>query len=81
MPKQGSERGALTIHSIGLNRPPLVEKRYSRIQEVSKAIDAVFRSKNKNIKKVSLEDLKKQSDEDKEYSLSIKYLFKNQEID
>ena len=80
-PKKGSERGEITIREIALNENvALVEKRQERIDEVNKAITASFRTKNKALKDLAIEELKKEAEPNKEYSLFIKYLFKAQSI-
>jgi len=78
--KKGSERGELTISTITLNRTELIEKRYEKIQKIEKTINACFRSNNETLKNNALEDLKKEANEDKEYSLCVKYLLKCHEI-
>ena len=78
--KQGSERGELTISEITLNRNELIEKRYEKIKTIKKAINECFRTKNKNLTKNALEELKKESDGDKEYSLCVKHFLKAHDI-
>jgi uncharacterized protein (TIGR02646 family) len=80
MRKQGSERGELTIFDIGLNRQPLIEKRQEKIDKIQKTIDACYRTENEVLKNNALEELKKEADGDKEYSLCIEYFLKNHEI-
>lgn len=79
--KRGSERGEITIHGLGLNRPELIEKRQSKIDIINKAIDACFKTKNPTIKKLALESLKIEIEENKEYSFIIKALFKLHDLD
>lgn len=78
--KRGSERGELTISTINLNRNGLTEKRYEKIQKIEKTINSCFRSNNEKLKNNALEELKKEANEDKEYSLCVKYLLKSHEI-
>jgi len=72
--KQGSERGEITINDIDLNRAPLIERRKEKLDQMEKAINACFRTKNKSLKDNALVELKKEADFDKEYSLCMKYL-------
>lgn len=67
--KAGSERGALTISTIGLNRPELIEQRSIRINDLQNAIDACYRSSSRNIRDILLSALVLESDEDKEFSM------------
>lgn len=78
--KNGSERGDITIREIGLNRPELIEKRGSRISEVRKAIDACFKTKSEHLKKLALDELKQEANDDKEYSIVIKALLAANEL-
>ena len=78
--KRGSERGEMTISQIDLNRAGLVEKRYEKINMLDKAIKACFRTKSETLKNNALEELKKEADQDKEYSLSAKFLLKSHQI-
>lgn len=76
MAKQGSERGKLSILDIGLNRDSLIEKRLDRIDKISKSIESCFRTSNQILRKNALDELKKEAENDKEYSLCIEYLLK-----
>lgn len=67
--KAGSERGALTIGVIELNRADLIERREMRISELQRAIDACFRTSNAALKKTLLDALSSESGADKEYSM------------
>lgn len=78
--KQGSEKGESTILDIGLNRVSLIEKRQEKINTIKKTINACFRTSNSNLKKNALIELKKEAEEDKEFSLCIKSLLKAQEV-
>lgn len=79
-PKNGSERGELTISDIKLNRLELIEKRKDRIEEVVKAIIACFRTQNQDLRRNALEEIKKEALPDKEYSFVIKTLLNNANI-
>lgn len=70
--KQGNERAELTITDIALNRPDLLEKRFTRIGSIEKAIDACYKTQNETLRKYALSALKHEGDEDKEYSFFIK---------
>jgi len=78
--KCGSERGQITISDIGLNRPPLIERRKEKLNKIEKAIEACFRTRNKRLENDALEALKKEAENDKEYSLCIKSLLKCHEL-
>jgi uncharacterized protein (TIGR02646 family) len=80
-PFQGSERGEITIEGLGLNRTELVEQRYNRIVEINKVIKACFRTSNETLKNNALNELKKEVNYDKEYSLVIKNLLREHDID
>lgn len=67
--KAGSERGALTISMIELNRADLVERRSIRILELQRAIDACFRTSNARLRRLLFDALVTESDADKEYSM------------
>ena len=72
--KRGSERGELTILDIELNRTELIERRKEKIDKLVKSIDECFRTSNETLKNNALEELKKEAEQDKEYSLCVKYL-------
>lgn len=67
--KAGSERGALTIIKIGLNRPELIEQRSIRISELQSAIDACCRTSNEAVRDVLLTALVLEGGPDKEFSM------------
>lgn len=67
--KAGSERGALTIKTVDLNRAELVERRSIRISEMQKAIDGCFRTSSVALRRVLLDALKQESSADKEFSM------------
>ncbi|MEY0837570.1 HNH endonuclease [Providencia alcalifaciens] len=69
MHKTGSERGALTISTTGLNRPDLIEQRSIRIKALENAIDACFRTSSKNVRDKLLSALILEREADKEFSM------------
>lgn len=69
--RNGSERGELTIRDTGLNRPALVEKRMSKIQDVEKALNSAFRTTNIALRQAAIAELKNEAMPDKEYSLCV----------
>jgi len=80
-PKRGSEKGEITIREIALNENvALVEKRQERIDEVNCAITASFRTENETLRQMALEELRKEAEPNKEYSLFVKYLLIIQNI-
>jgi len=72
--KNGCERADLSIRDIGLNRPELLEKRLQKITEMQNAISACFRTNNEALKEMALEELRKEAQPDKEYSLFVEAL-------
>lgn len=72
--KKGSERGEITIREIELNRVELVEKRSNRISEIQKALDACFRTNNMQLRNLAIDALKKEGEDDKEYSIFVNAL-------
>jgi len=72
--KNGNERADITIQDIALNRPELLEKRLERISDIQKSIIACFRTQNLALRQNALNELKKEADEDKEYSFFVKAL-------
>jgi len=73
--KHGDERGDITISGLGLNRLDLIEKRQEKINEIDKVIKACFRTTNTILRDNALSELKKEADDNKEYSFIIKSLF------
>ena len=67
--KSGSERGALTILTVDLNRPELIEKRGIRITELQSSIDACYRTSSVAVRDVLLKALEQESDASKEFSM------------
>jgi uncharacterized protein (TIGR02646 family) len=72
--KKGSERGALTITDIDLNRPDLVEQRREKIESVLTAIDSCYKTANVSLQKNALQALISEAGSDREYSLAIRHL-------
>lgn len=68
-PKRGSERGALTIITVDLNRPELVERRDIRLGELQNAIDACYRTTSNAVRQVLLAALEEEGSESKEFSM------------
>lgn len=69
MHKAGSERGALTILTVDLNRAELIEKRDMRVKDIQTAVDSCYRTSNSKIRETLLSALCKESEADKEYSM------------
>jgi uncharacterized protein (TIGR02646 family) len=67
--RAGSERGALTIKTVDLNRAELVERRAMRISDLEKAIDACYRTSSVALRKLLLEALEQEGNVDKEFSM------------
>lgn len=67
--KAGSERGALTIITIDLNRPELIERRGIRINELQSAIDACYRTSSDTLRNTLLTALDQESGMNKEFSM------------
>jgi hypothetical protein len=67
--KAGSERGALTIITVDLNRPELIERRGIRINELQNAIDACYRTASDSVRKVLLAALDQENGINKEFSM------------
>lgn len=68
-PKSGSERGDLTIRTVDLNRIDLIEKRALRLDEVSNAVNACYRTTNDALRTMLLRSLVKEGDSNREFSL------------
>ncbi len=67
--KAGSERGALTIITVDLNRPELVERRGIRITELQSSIDACYRTASATVRQLLLDALEQESGITKEFSM------------
>lgn len=73
--KKGSEKGEITIHEIELNRLELIEKRKVRLDSVQKAMVACYRTKSERLRDLAIQELFREAEADKEYSLFVKTLF------
>lgn len=71
-PRLGSERAELTISDIQLNRVELLERRQEKIYEIEKALIACHRTDSEQLRNLAIEELQKQGENDKEYSMVIK---------
>lgn len=78
--KKGCERAEITIIDIDLNRASLIEKRQARIDDIEKAINSCFRTKNPTLKQNALAELKKEAEAEKEYAMIINALLKIHQI-
>lgn len=67
--KAGSERGALTIITVDLNRPELIERRGIRLNELQNAIDACYRTTSDTVRRLLLAALNQEGDGSKEFSM------------
>jgi hypothetical protein len=67
--RAGSERGAITIDTIGLNRPELIERRGVRINTLQNAIDACYRTTSQVVRETLLRALAEEGAVDKEFSM------------
>lgn len=67
--KRGSERGALTIITVDLNRAELIERREIRLTELQNAIDACYRTSSPTVQEVLLNALDRESAPNKEFSM------------
>lgn len=67
--RAGSERGAITIATIELNRPELIERRAVRLNQLQHALDACYRTKSIAIREVLLTALEEEGNIDKEFSM------------
>lgn len=74
--KNGSQKGQITIDIVNLNRPDLLEKRYTDLMKFQRLIER-YHSLNDGVQKEALkEQIEEEIKEDKEYSLSRKALAK-----
>ena len=69
--KPGSERGRLTRTLLGLNRPPLIERRKERLEHVMDFMDLYALYNEGQAKEVLLTELRSEANEDKEYSYMV----------
>ena len=75
-PRNGSERGDLTISEIELNRGDLIEKRQTRIDNITKTLKVCFRTNNDDLRNNAMESLRVEGNADKEYSLVVNAFIK-----
>jgi len=72
--KNGNQRGQITIDIVGLNRPDLLEKRYTDLMKLQRLIER-YNSLHNIVQKEALkEQIEEEVKVDKEYSLSRKAL-------
>ncbi len=74
--RNGSPRGEVTIKEIALNRPELLEKRFARMNEILVALNAAYRTQVDSLRKSALQELTREAQQDKEFSLIVKTLLK-----
>ena len=67
--RAGSERGALTVATIDLNRPELIERRAIRLIQLQNAVDACYRTTNAAVRATLLASLGDEATVDKEFSM------------
>jgi len=79
-PKQGSERGEHTINELQLNRAGLIDRRKEKIEKIDTMIKAGFRTSNVSLRTQAIELLKKEANEDKEYSAMVKSILATQKL-
>jgi len=72
--KDGNERGQITIDIVGLNRPDLLEKRYTELMKFQRLIERYNAIDNHHQKEALIEQIEEEIKMDKEYSLSKKAL-------
>ena len=80
LPKHGSKRGVYTIKEIDLNRANLVDIRKERYEKLKMMVNATFRTSKKSLRNQSIEELKKEAENDKEYSAMVKSLLVTEKI-
>ncbi len=70
--KPDDKRGELTELQLELNRPELMEARKERINAIRSLVDNYFKETNESLKKLLLNEIKKEVSEDKPYSMCVK---------
>jgi hypothetical protein len=70
--RRSSERGEYTINELGLNRDNLVEDRKDRIDKLIIMINAAYRTSNASLRLQAIAEIKKEANNDKEYSSMVK---------
>ena len=71
-PRNGSERGEITIQDVGLNRVELIEQRKERIEKLILAINCCYRTSNASLRSAALRGLKAECDPSQEYSYALR---------
>lgn len=79
-PLHASERAALTINDIGLNRPELIEKRNEKISEIDAFIGTWATKTNQTLKDNARQALINLCKGKNEFSMLVKSYLKAQEI-
>jgi hypothetical protein len=67
--KTGSERGAITISTVDLNRAELIERRGLRIEALQSSIDACYRTRSIDVRNVLLQALEGETGANREFSM------------
>lgn len=67
--KAGSERGALTITTVDLNRAELVERRAMKLKDLQNAIDACYRTRSVGVRQILLAALDSEANSNREFSM------------
>ncbi|WPO00682.1 HNH endonuclease [Pseudomonas sp. MUP55] len=73
---RGNERGQLTINDLGLNRPELVERRKTHVDNIREVISAVYARENPELRRLALAELIKEAAPDREYSFAVTALLR-----
>ena len=71
-PRNGNKRGEITIKGIQLNRPELIERRSERLTQLQNLVDKYKLENNTTLKKILLEEIKREIGKDKQYSMCSK---------
>lgn len=74
---KGNEKGEYTIKEIGLNRPDLIVNRRERLTAISNLIDKIARTQTPSLKKIALQELDREIEADKAYSMVVRACVKN----
>lgn len=72
MYKPGDTIGYITRQKLDLNRMPLIERRKERLESVNRLLDQVARTHNKTHRQILIEELYRECDKCKEYSLVVR---------
>ncbi|MFD2787033.1 HNH endonuclease [Hymenobacter rubripertinctus] len=73
-PMPGNDRGFITEQTIQLNRVDLIEKRLERINEIRRLIELYVRQKNDLLKNILKDEIIKEVQPNKPYSMCTKQL-------